>query len=472
MRRRVGGPADVGGAAVDSVLPRMVTPVRSGRASVLTDAVRTALWPVPTMGIIAALVLGVALPSLDVVLDDDLSAAVRNFLFGGGPDAARTLLSVVSGSLITVTSLTFSLTVVTLQLASSQFSPRLLRTFSRDPYVHATLALFLATFSYSLVVLRTVRDRTDADPGFVPRISVTFAVLLTVASVFALVLFLAHLARQIRVETMLDDVYEDAIGTMQRVLQKRPDDPSTLPAAPTAPPQTRPVVSAKSGFLVSVDEQDLLDAACAAGAIVAIDGFPGRSVVSGTPIGKSWPLDGAPLPREDQQRFDDQVAGAIHTGPERTAAQDIAYGLRQLTDVAVKALSPGINDPTTAVHALGHIAALLCETLDYQLGPKLLDDEQGRIRVVLERPGLGDLLNSAVAQPRRYGKDAPEVLARIAQLLREVGWRTQDDQQSQAVRDQLQRLRATIADQDLGVAEAIELNRACGHIEDALAGRW
>lgn len=450
----------------------MVTPEQRSRRSVVGDAVRTALWPVPTAGIIISIVLGIALPALDVALRGNLSATTRDALFGGGPDAARTLLSAVSGSLITVTSLTFSLTVVTLQLASSQFSPRLLRTFSRDPYVHWTLALFLSTFTYSLIVLRTVRDSSDSDPGFVPQLSITFAVLLTVASVFALVLFLAHLAKQIRVETMLDDVYEDAVETLQRVLQERPDDPAAAPAQPTPPSRTWPVVAGTSGFLVSVDEQDLLDAACAARAVVVIEGFPGGSVVSGTPLGRSWPLDGTPLSAGDQQQLDEKVVATVHAGVERTAAQDVAYGLRQLTDVAVKALSPGINDPTTAVHAIGHISALLCEALDYQLGPKLLDDEQGRVRVVLERPGLADLLDSGIAQIRRYGKDAPNVLARLAQLLREVAWRANDDQQRQAVRDQLQRLRTTIHEQDLGDTETTTLSRTCSQVEDALAGRW
>lgn len=478
IRHHVGGRGGVNAdgaaarAAVDSVPSSVVTGERRSRFSVLADAVHTALWPVPTAAIVVALALGVGLPNLDVLLDDNLSPAVRDFLFGGGAGAARSVLSAISGSLITVTSLTFSLTVVTLQLASSQFSPRLLRTFSRDPYVHWTLALFLGTFTYSLVVLRTVRDGNTSDPGFVPQISVTFAVLLTVASVFGLVLFLAHLARQIRVETMLHDVHEDAVETVRRVLEKPPDDLSTLPVAPTPPPLTRPVVAAKSGFLIRVDEQDLFDAACAAGAVVVIEGSPGGSVVSGTPMGRTWPLDGAPLPPQDQQRLDDQVAAAIHTGPERTAAQDIAYGLRQLTDVAVKALSPGINDPTTAVYALGHISALLCETLDYQLGPKLLDDEQGRVRVVLERPELANLLDSAIAETRRYGKDAPDVLARISRLLREVGWRTKDDQQQQAVRDQLRRLRTTINEQNFGSAETTELHRLNSHVEDALTGRW
>lgn len=444
-------------------------PERGSRTSVLGDAARTALWPVPTVGIVAAIALAIGLPVLDTAVDDALPAAVHEVLFSGGPSAARSVLSTVSGSLITVTSLTFSLTVVTLQLASSQFSPRLLRTFSRDAHVHWTLALFLATFAYSLMILRTVRDAGGADPGFVPQISVTVAVVMTLVSVLALVLFLAHLARQLRVETMLDDVHAEAAGTLERVLEKCPDDPGT---PPTPPRRTHPAVAGRSGFLVNVDEQELLDTACSAGAVIVIDAVPGRSIVGGTPVARSWSLDGTTASPEDRQRLDAAVAAAIHTGPERTAAQDVTFGLRQLTDVAVKALSPGINDPTTAIHALGHISDLLGAMLDYRLGAKLLDDDQGRTRVVIARPDLGDLLDGAVAQIRRYGQHAPEVLARISVLLREVGWRARNEPQRQVVRDQLRRLRATIAEQDFGEAETVELDRLTAQVEDALAGRW
>lgn len=201
----------------------------SGRVSVLRDNLRTQLWPVPAAGTALAIILGVGLPQLDARIDDSIPPTLRNYLFGGDADAARTLLNAIGSSLITVTSLTFSLTVLTLQLASSQFSPRLLRTFSRDRFVHLTLALFLTTFTYSLVALRTVRTSSDTQAAFVLQISVTFALILTVASVLGLVLFLAHLASQIRLETILDNVHREATETLQRVLDER-DDAAQPPA--------------------------------------------------------------------------------------------------------------------------------------------------------------------------------------------------------------------------------------------------
>lgn len=141
--------------------------------------------------------------ALDAGVDGELPAEISAFLFSGGPEAARSVLQAISGSLITVTSLTFSLTVVTLQPASSQFSPRLLRTFSSDRFAHGTLALFLAAFAFALTVLRSVRGEGNGNTAFVPEISVTVAFVLAIASVVGPVLFLSHLTREIRIETMM-----------------------------------------------------------------------------------------------------------------------------------------------------------------------------------------------------------------------------------------------------------------------------
>ncbi|HSL36359.1 MAG TPA: DUF2254 family protein, partial [Arthrobacter sp.] len=122
----------------------------NGRTARWSDALRTQLWPLPTAAVALAVALGTMLPALDAAVDGRLPDGISVLLFSGGPEAARAVLQAIAGSLITVTSLTFSLTVVTLQLASSQFSPRLLRTFTSDRFVHGTLALFLAAFAFSL----------------------------------------------------------------------------------------------------------------------------------------------------------------------------------------------------------------------------------------------------------------------------------------------------------------------------------
>jgi uncharacterized membrane protein len=440
----------------------------SKRWSRLGEVWRTHLWPVPSLCVAVAVVLGVVLPRLDAHIDDDLPPSVTAYLFSGGPEAARTVLSAIAGSLITVTSLTFSLTVVTLQLASSQFSPRLLRTFTRDRLVHVSLGLLLATFTYALTVLRTVRASLSEQSAFVPQVSVTVAYLLALVSVMTLVVFLAHLSRQIRVEWMLRQVHAETKETMRRVLHE-PDD-----LAPMPPPEHAALLClADSGFLNAVDEQALLNAATSTGTIVCLDRLPGDFVIAGTPIARVWPVEGGAGISESQR---DNVAAclrrAVDVDDERTPTQDVAFGLRQLVDVVVKALSPGVNDPTTAVHGLGHIAALLCELARRNLGPRLLRDDDGRVRLMLRRPDFTELLDLAVAQPCRYGAGEPAVLSRLLVMLREIAWTAAGPIPRAAVIAQLDRVIRAAGTQDFD-----ELDRECLHgqaqqVRDALGGRW
>ena len=225
---------------------------------------------------------------MDSAVDGHLPGNVGVFLFSGGPEAARSVLQAISGSLITVTSLTFSLTVVTLQLASSQFSPRLLRTFTSDRFVHGTLALFLASFAFALTVLRSVRNEGSGNTAFVPEISVTVAFGLAIASVIALVLFLAASRREIRVETMMRNVNAETLETIDRVF---PEDRPAYGPGPGPTSGTFLIESRSSGFLTSLDQGALLKAAEDSGAVVRVDRKPGSSLVQGVPFATAWPAE-------------------------------------------------------------------------------------------------------------------------------------------------------------------------------------
>jgi uncharacterized membrane protein len=441
------------------------------RQAVFIDAVRSRLWPVPAIGVISAVALGVALPQLDIALDARMPPALAGYLFGGGADGAREVLAAIATSLMTVTSLTFSLTLVTLQLASSQYSPRLLRTFASDRFVQRTLALFLATFAYALTVLRTIRNAVDGAASFVPRISVTVAYLLAMASVLGLVLFLGHLVRQIRIETMLDHVSSDVIATVCRTAAPLGEEPSTDPSLPRTPGHI--IVAKSSGFLTQVDEATLVAAAVEADAVVLVDRPVGSSVVENVPVAVCWAAGASgQLGGDDLDSLRERVAGALHTGVERTATQDVGYGLRQLTDVAVRALSPGINDPTTAVHALQSCTAVLCELAGYRLGPRILRDEHDVARVVLSRPDWPELLDMVCTQPQIYGERDPLVMGGLLMLLRDLAWVLREPQHRLAIADRCQRLRLSIAAQQFDSSGRSGLERLMRQVDEALDQRW
>lgn len=435
----------------------------------VSDALRTRLWPVPLIGVLLAIAAGMILPALDQVAGAAL-VPLRP-VFASSPDDARELLGTISTALVTVTSLTFSLTVVTLQLASGQYSPRLLRTFARDRFVQRTLALFLATFAYSLTVLQNVRNTHVGKLEDTPQLSVSAAVFLALLSVIGLVFFLAHLVTEIRVETMMHTVWTDSISAAGQIFQAA--DAAEEGAPTPQPPDNADLVDASStGFLVSIDEPSLMAAASKSEAVVLVNRAPGDWLVSGEPLAYAWSCD--PHNPLDSQRLEilaGAVAAAVRTGNERTPVQDVGYGLRQLTDVAVKALSPGINDPTTAVHALGFSSALLCELAQRRLDYKSLRCGE-RTQVVIRQPTFAELLDLAIAQPRRYGAKDPALLARIFTLLREVARQATDVQHKSAIAAQLARLRRTVSQQDFDDAERTFLDYLGRDVNAMLAGNW
>ncbi|MEO3885247.1 DUF2254 domain-containing protein [Nonomuraea sp. B5E05] len=435
--------------------------------SVFGDVWSAELWPLPAAGVLAAIGLGTVLPRFDADVADELPVDLTAYLFGGGPEAARAVLSAIASSLITVTSLTFSLTVVTLQLASSQYSPRLLRTFTSDRVVHIALTILLSTFVYSVTVLRTVRASLEEQSAFVPHLSVTVAYALVVVSVITLVVFLAHLARQIRVESLLRTVHSETRVTIRENTEfGRPVDSAQVPSLPAD--GVVPLCARSSGFLTALDDRGLTAAAVDAGAVVFVHRLPGESLITGIPVAAAWALDGERrLTPDTVSVLEERLAAAVRTGYERTATQDVAFGLRQIVDIALRALSPGINDPTTAVHALSHASALLCELAGRALGPRLLRDGSGQVRVVLRGPDFPMLLELVMAQPRHYAAGDPDVLTRLFMVLREVAWSARGPEQRAAVAEQLVRLRAVVSP-----TERARADRLARSVWKAMEGQW
>lgn len=188
--------------------------------------------------------------------------------------------------------------------------------------------------------------------------------------------------------------------------------------------------------------------------MVRIDREPGSSLVEGVPFATAWPVEpGRIFGTEAFEELAKNVNAAVATGFERTNVQDVAFGFRQLVDVAARALSPGINDPTTAVHVIGHLSALLCRLAGRNPGPEHLTDEDGRVRVVLSLPAFRDLLDMAMNQPRQYGAADPAVAGRLLGLLHELAWCDREGQYHTEILDHLGRMRIAIGGADYSTPE-------------------
>ena len=428
------------------------------RISSLVDALRSQLWPLPLAAIIVAVASGQFLPYLDRELADEVPPLISAWIFGGGPTAASNLLQTIAGAMVTVTSLTFSLTVVTLQLASSQFSPRLLRTFTRDRIVHGTLALFLATFAFALTVLRSIRSSSPLDDGFVPKISTTVAFLLAVASVLALVGFLSHLARQIRVESMLKTVFDETESSLHDIFPVSEDvDPLPAGSLHGFGPDFRHIVSGASGFLLTVNGSAICAAAARADALVVLEARPGDSLVRGVPFARAHSIAGSTLEEGAFSDLSRAVVDSATIGFERTSVQDATLGLQQLLDIAGRALSPGINDATTAVHAIGHVSALLCGLAGRNSGSFLLRDGDGAVRVIVNRPTLEDMLDIAMRQLLRYAMDDPRAAERTISMLDELAWVDHAGVLAESLSGHTRKVAQALRDSPIGAAESDRL---------------
>ena len=379
------------------------------------------------------------------------------------------MLQAIAGSVITVTSLVFSLTVVTLQLASSQFSPRLLRTFLADRGNQVVLGTFLATFAYSLTVLRTIRAGDEASSRFVPEVAVTGAFLLAMASVAALVYFIHHITQEIQVDTMMRDVEHTTRRTID-ALHPEPFDPSApVDSAPAVPTNAAFLAATDSGFVQDVNVGLLRDVAQEHGIVFRLHAGIGEAVVERAPLMWIWCDSGQPPSDEILDSVHGAIFRAVGVGHERTPEGDVAFGLRQLVDIAVRAMSPSLNDPTTAVHAISHLAALCCVLAGRQLSDLTARDDNGVVRVGVARPGFADFLDLACAQIRRFGASEPSVAKALLWMLREVAGAA-PPQMGGVVREQAERI-AAAADGELAHGyERDQVSLSAAAVERALSG--
>jgi uncharacterized membrane protein len=399
---------------------------------------RERFWLIPLCG--AALAVGLGLGS--VALDQQLSDSVRlPFLFSSGADGARALLGAIVSSMISFTALVFSITIVTLQLTSGQFSPRVLRTFLQDRFNQVTLAVFIATFVYAMVVLRSVRSE------FVPQIGVTVAFLLVLASVVVFLFYLHHIAQSIRVASIIASIgdetrdlierrypvgddsaeparAEPAPAELPRTELPRADPPSADPSSadrPRADPPsaetdpgagpTHVVAAARPGIVAAVDDASLFRLVKGNGCRVELLRAVGEFVPTGAALLR---VHGSDPPA------DLELCAAITLGEERTLEQDVGFGLRQLVDIAERALSPGINDPTTAIQVLDQLHDLLRRLATRPLRLRVHTTGDGRIAVWVPGPGFEDYLKLGVDEIDRWGADARRVRNRLRGMLRDL----------------------------------------------------
>lgn len=400
------------------------------RRSGVREYLHGAYWVLPAFGIIIGLGAG-ALLSMIAVAPGSL---IDKAMFQGTAADARGVLIVVSATMITTTGIVFSLTVLSLQIASSQFSVRLLRTFLRDVPNQVVLAIFVCTFSYSTGGLLTVGEHAGGGE-FVPKVAVTGSLALAFVSIGALIYFLHHLVHSIQIDTIMENVQKRTLALVDELFPA-PDSPdlgTEVPPGQSA--DATALLAPRSGYLQTVDVDDIAEHAAASGHTVQLVTFVGDYVTAGGLLGWCWRRArpaGAPNPDMIQC-----CLRHVHIGFERTLQQDIRFGLRQMVDIALRALSPAINDPYTGVQVVHHVSAVQSVLASRAIQDDVRRDGSGAVLMWLPYPGFGTYLHVACAQIRRYGAHEPLVLTALLQMLSAVAQNCVDPARRKAVQAQI-----------------------------------
>jgi uncharacterized membrane protein len=361
------------------------------------------------MIVAAGLLAGVAL----AIDSSPMASRLPAWVSAGGADGARALLSTVAGSMVTVAGLGFSITIVALVLASTQFGPRLLSLFMRDTISQVILGTFAGTFTYCVLILRSIRGPEEGATPFVPQLAVTLAVGLTLLSVAALVYFFHHVAVSIQAPKVAAAVARDLDHAIEHLYpadlgRDGPDPESTdVPSRET----DGIVLAGTSGYVQVVDDAAMLDLARRDDLCIRLLTRPGLFVVRGNPI----------LVVRPASRLDDDLARRLRStliiGDARTAEDDIEYSVRQLVEVALRALSPAINDPFTAMAAIDWLGAGLARLAGETFPSRYRYDELGHLRIVADVSTFGGIAHTIFSRIRHYGGTSPVVLNRLLEAV-------------------------------------------------------
>ena len=426
---------------------------------------RSSFWFVPSLIVAVSIALAVALVKAGSGFTGSYRWLSRwPLLFGAGAEGARGMLSTIAGSMITVAGVTFSMTLVTLTLASSQYTSRILRNFMRDRVTQVVLGIFTGIFTYCLVVLRTIRGGEES--GFIPNLAVSFGVVLAIGGISVLIFFIHHIASSIQASNIIASVAAETMATVDRLFPEKlgnelvdsDEDQSPLPL-----PEWRwqAVTARGNGYIQNVDIAALLCLARELRTIVRMERSIGAFVVRDTTL--------ASLALEDPpgKEIIDDLQAAYSINRYRMVEHDFAFGIRQIVDMALRALSPSINDTTTAVMCVDYLTAILARLAPRQI-PSSRRFEDGELRVLTIGPTFEGLLAESFDQIRSSAKGNVAIMLRILGALQTIIGLTASPGRRQALRDQMQWI-AELAESTLESAhDRVKIDIRLSSVREAL----
>ncbi|MEN6617553.1 MAG: DUF2254 domain-containing protein, partial [Syntrophorhabdus sp.] len=387
------------------------------RLKYVWETVTASYWFVPTLMTAGSFCLWLAMIWLEEPIKDGI---VQRFgwIFGGSPEGAREVLSALAGSTITVTGVVFSVTIVALTVASAQLGPRLLRHFMNDKGNQIVLGAFISTFLFCLLVLRSVRGTEDTI--YVPHISVTIGVILAVGSVGVFIYFIHHVASLIQAPRMIATVARELDIVLKSIFEKQRDEGvddeagSVLYNLPEVfDAELTPIVHTVSGYVETIDEQGIIETATRHDLLVRLMVRPGDFVLAGSTVAKVFPGQGL------DEGVAGEISGSVIVGQQRTPAEDITYLLDELTEIAIRSLSPSVNDPFTAMTCIDYLSVALVKIGNLNAMSIYKRDKEGKVRIIRETVDFKQAVDRTLGHIREYAS-SPTVLVHLLDTLRAI----------------------------------------------------
>jgi uncharacterized membrane protein len=389
------------------------------------------LWFVPAIEVAAAIALfaGTLIADRAAYRGD---FTLPGWVISGSADAARQILTTIAAAIITVVGVVFSIILVTLTLASTQFGPRMLRNFIRDRGTQLTLGTFVATFVYSVLALASIGTGSHGD--FVPHISVTVTLGLMVADLTVLIYFIHHTSISIQLPQVIASIAADLAEAIEEQgsapqSPKQENGPTAVELLSRAEAGGGVLLAPASGYVQFIGHQNLVRLAAEADAVINLEHRPGHFIVRGHRFATVWPPQAAPLVR--------QALGRAHIiGPYRTLSQDVSFGIDQLVEIGLRALSAAVNDTFTALTCIDWIGENLCKIVTGWHPARVHRDGEGFIRVIAAEPAYDRLVQRSFEKIRQSSLGMPAVMIRMLEALARIMAETTSDGQRRVLLEQ------------------------------------
>ena len=394
--------------------------------------IRSSLWFIPTLMTTSVMVLAVLTLFLDQYSETGQWFKEQR-LFSIGPQGARTLLSTVAGSVIGIAGVSFSITIVALTLASSQFGPRLLNNFMKDLANQLVLGTFIATFLYCLLVLGSIRE--NEAQIFVPQISITVGILLTLTSLGVFIYFIHHISISIHAENVITEVSQDLEKSIKHLFPEKigqgkgdatPPSESSLPQ--NFEQEARSLLSPSSGYLQAIAQQEIMNVATEHDLLIHVQHRPGDFIMAGEVLASVWP----------SHNIEDSLLKTISRtfliGSQRTEEQDVEFAIHQLVELALRALSPGVNDPFTAIGCIDRLGACLGKLAERAIPSAYRYDDNHTLRVLSHPITMEGIFNAAFNQIRQSGGSCVAVGLRLLETFGVLASTTDNPTVHEAIR--------------------------------------